>query len=265
MKNIPFLAIPQEFFLDEEFTEKRVYSAAEAILDLVLMSKKKDCTQLVNGHSVKLQAGELVASLRYLGNRWQWSKDKVARFINARISRHVIRQETRQGETVLSIDLFGYYEKQTYFDETAFETQTETETRQKKDKRETKYKMYRCIDNKNISSISPLLKVVKILKPSAELPRPKKEMTAWQKMSVKPTDEQIDLIRWFYSQPKSADYNETWRRKQDVPALLNNWQDMVELAEQLKSKSFRDGNAEVGQKNKSTPPLSSDSPDFWMS
>ncbi len=75
-----------------------------------------------------------------------------------------------------------------------------------------------------------LLRVVRILKPRAQGKRTPKELRAWKNLKHKPSVQEINLVRWFYAQEKSKDFDETWRRKRDTATLINNWQDMVEIA-----------------------------------
>jgi len=52
-----------------------------AWLDLCHMAAYKDTTRIVKGVVVPLKRGELLVSLRYLAERWKWSRGKVERFL----------------------------------------------------------------------------------------------------------------------------------------------------------------------------------------
>lgn len=52
-----------------------------AWLDLCHMARWEDRVRLIRGRPIHLKRGELVASLRYLAERWQWSVKKVRVFI----------------------------------------------------------------------------------------------------------------------------------------------------------------------------------------
>jgi hypothetical protein len=67
---------------DDFWAEKRVYSRAEAWIDLLAMASWRPRGQTVKGVVVNLQRGQILASLRFLGARWQWSKGKVERFLD---------------------------------------------------------------------------------------------------------------------------------------------------------------------------------------
>lgn len=66
---------------DDFWSEKRVYSRAEAWIDLLAMASWRPRGQSIKGVLVSLERGQLLASLRFLGARWQWSKGKVERFL----------------------------------------------------------------------------------------------------------------------------------------------------------------------------------------
>lgn len=53
-----------------------------AWIDLCHMAQWKDGTRVIGGTVLNLKRGELLASIRYLGERWEWSKDKVRRFLD---------------------------------------------------------------------------------------------------------------------------------------------------------------------------------------
>lgn len=62
--------------------EKRVFSRAEAWIDICLQASGKDRTvEDAEGRKVFLKRGQFLSSSRELAQRWKWSKSRVNRFL----------------------------------------------------------------------------------------------------------------------------------------------------------------------------------------
>ena len=60
------------------------------------------------------------------------------------------------------------------------------------------------------------------------------EKTAWSKTKSFISNADIQLLEWFYSLDKSAEYDQTWHRKGQPAALLNNLNAQLDLAFAMK-------------------------------
>lgn len=96
-----YFKLQRRFFAHWLWTEKRCLSKAEAWLDLLQIAAFMPTKRIVRDKLLKIEEGELVASLRYLADRWEWNKDKVAAFLKLLESEEMIRRESRQGESVI--------------------------------------------------------------------------------------------------------------------------------------------------------------------
>lgn len=78
-----FIFIPREFLDGSIWKEKRAYSEALALIDLHMMARygAGPAEVVVANRRVRVEHGQLVASLRYLGSRWRWSVGRVRRFV----------------------------------------------------------------------------------------------------------------------------------------------------------------------------------------
>lgn len=81
------------------------------------------------------------------------------------------------------------------------------------------------------------------------------EMQAWAKIDSLVTEEDIEVVAWFYSLKKSKDNGPTWTRKSTPTILMNNWATQVGLAKEMKAKADKRSVAE------STP--TSIAPEGW--
>lgn len=107
-----YLPLNRKFFKHEFWDENRVFSRAEAWIDLIATANFKDETPIkVNGKIISIKTGQLVASLSYLGKRWQWSKDKVLRFLRLLETDGMITRELIQKETVITMLNYEVYNK----------------------------------------------------------------------------------------------------------------------------------------------------------
>lgn len=110
-------------FQDHPFwREKRVFSKAEAWLDMCLMASGTDRTvKGVDGRDVFLRRGQFLSSERELSKRWNWSKSKTHRFMESLqvdrgtdqpISVEVDRrysQKMGQPKSIITITNYGRY------------------------------------------------------------------------------------------------------------------------------------------------------------
>lgn len=69
------------FESDPFWLESRVFSRWEAWQDLIQMAAWKSQRRAVGASVVELRRGEILVSVRYLAQRWMWSKNKVAAFL----------------------------------------------------------------------------------------------------------------------------------------------------------------------------------------
>ncbi|MCK5611796.1 hypothetical protein KAR91_58545 [Candidatus Pacearchaeota archaeon] len=110
-----YLGIFRKFFNEHEFwKEKRKYSKAEAWIDLMQSARygEEPETLFDKRGSYILEYGDVYISLRYLGERWQWSKNKVQGFLAYLEKRESILVKKRDSHrTIIHIaNLKGYTE-----------------------------------------------------------------------------------------------------------------------------------------------------------
>jgi hypothetical protein len=98
-----FLPLSRKFFESDLWSEPRIFSRAEAWIDLIRTANFKPGTVIVDGRCISLQRGELVASLRYVSNRWRWPKSKAERFYALLKDCRRIETRTETGITVVKL------------------------------------------------------------------------------------------------------------------------------------------------------------------
>jgi hypothetical protein len=106
------IKIARKFFdTDPWWNKPRVYSEAEAWLDLIQLAAYRSTTFATLHGPLDLERGQLVASLRHLAARWKWSVKKVRGFlaIAQRTERIRAQRETQHG-TLYLIENYDHYQ-----------------------------------------------------------------------------------------------------------------------------------------------------------
>lgn len=107
---IPLSRKSFEHFL---WTEQRELSRFEAWLDLLQSARFEEAEtgRMIGGSFVKWKRGELPASLRFLAERWGWSKNKVDGFLKVLVSEQMIVKRTAGGtaQTIVTICKYESY------------------------------------------------------------------------------------------------------------------------------------------------------------
>lgn len=104
-----FIKVPRIYFSNFLWKEARIYSKAEAALDLIQHARFEASTEFISGKVIELQEGEIPASRRYLEKRWQWGSSKVDSFIKLLINMGMISRRQTNGQTVYRIESEEYY------------------------------------------------------------------------------------------------------------------------------------------------------------
>lgn len=96
----------------------------------------KDSSTRVKGKSITLKRGQFTHSIRFMADAWGWTKDRVARFVNALETETMVMTEAETGQLVITICKYDEYQAGPNEDATACETATATAARQQRDREE---------------------------------------------------------------------------------------------------------------------------------
>ncbi len=95
----PFVRAARRMFRHWLWTERRVYSRFEAWFDLVQQASFEPTKRVVAGAVIEIPRGGLVASERFLSDRWMWSRTKVRAFLDLLESEDMIHVEKPRIDT----------------------------------------------------------------------------------------------------------------------------------------------------------------------
>lgn len=104
-KDQGFVKLNRGFFENPFWMEDRVYSLAEAWLDLIQMARFENSPEkvLVKMKFITINRGELRASQRYLSTRWNWSLGKTNRFLKLLENEQMVERRMEHSETVVKL------------------------------------------------------------------------------------------------------------------------------------------------------------------
>ena len=112
MSDKGYIPISRRIFKHRFWCEEREYSRFEAWLDLLQSARFEDAKQYIGKYrSVMVKRGQLVASVRFLADRWKWSTKRVINYLSAIEKDGQISRETPKetGITIISITNYDVY------------------------------------------------------------------------------------------------------------------------------------------------------------
>lgn len=92
-------------FADEPLTER------EAWTWLIAEASFKPRARNVGGKIVRLERGQLAASVRFMGDKWQWSKSRVDRFLKRLKTETMIETDAGTGLLIITINNYNKFQR----------------------------------------------------------------------------------------------------------------------------------------------------------
>ena len=155
-----FLPINRKFFEHPFWKDERSYSRAEAWLDLIVLARFEEspATDIIGNVELSWNRGQLPATIRYLAERWQWSRTKVSNFLTLLQKLNMIERSIVHGQTIISITNYELYNRRTQKGQLEWPPQSETghDTNTERNKRKTKKRQEK--DETNIVNIENIVK-----------------------------------------------------------------------------------------------------------
>lgn len=212
------------------WTSGETFSRGQAFIDLLLMAAYADHPVMSQGKKINLKRGSMVTSIRYLADRWRWSKDKTLHFLNDLEADGTIEKVSDTKRTVLTIVNYEKYQGYANTDRTQNGRKTDADRTQNGQTKERKK------GKRNISNI--------FVPPSADEVRTYCEEKGY---SVNP-EQFVDFYAskgWMVGKSKMKDWKasvRTWQRNHKADSVgkknaFNNFQqrtyDTAELEKDL--------------------------------
>lgn len=94
------------------FKEKRKFSRFEAWVDLLLLVNHKSKKTMIDGELITVKRGQRITSLRKLGERWNWSRTKVEKFLKVLEKEKMLVVKKDSKKTVLTVVKYDDYQNE---------------------------------------------------------------------------------------------------------------------------------------------------------
>ncbi len=98
-----FIKVDRGLFRNSFWTETRVYSRAEAWIDLIQSARFEAKQEFIKNKMIDVQRGEVPISLRYLENRWKWGNTKVRNYLKMLTDLGMITSRQHRGQTIVTL------------------------------------------------------------------------------------------------------------------------------------------------------------------
>lgn len=105
--------------------DKEPFDKRSAWVDLLLTANHSDKKILFNGELITVKRGQILTSIRKLAERWKWSYDKTSRFLKLIESDGMLRKESDNCRTLLTIENYEVYQDVSITDRTPTSEPTE--------------------------------------------------------------------------------------------------------------------------------------------
>jgi hypothetical protein len=125
--------------------EKEPFDKRSAWIDLLLTANHEEVKIRFNGDFITVEKGQILTSIRKLADKWHWSVDKVLRFLRLIESDGMIKKDSDNFRTLITIENYELYQDEP----NANSTQAESKQNVSRNKQELRIK-----NNNNICAIS---------------------------------------------------------------------------------------------------------------
>lgn len=105
----------------------------KAWLDLIFKANYEDRRVLFDGEVSELKKGQFITSIRKLADEWGWSKDRVLKFLRLLEKDEMIRRNSDNKRTLITIENYSFYQ---VCQDTDSYTNKDTDSPQKRSKEE---------------------------------------------------------------------------------------------------------------------------------
>lgn len=92
------------------WVKEEPYDCRSAWIDLLLMANHEDREIVINGWPLMVHRGQKFTSIRKLSERWMWTRNKVARYLNTLEKLNSIQKSGTHNGTLITIVNYEFYQ-----------------------------------------------------------------------------------------------------------------------------------------------------------
>lgn len=86
------------------------FDRRSAWIDLLLMANHEDKTMLFDYNQIVVKRGQILTSVRELGSRWKWGKDRVLKYLRMLESIKMVTKDSNNKRTLLTIEKYDDFQ-----------------------------------------------------------------------------------------------------------------------------------------------------------
>ena len=91
-------------------TRRQPFDYRSAWIDLLMMANHRDSEIIVDYETITVKRGQLMTSVRQLSERWQWSKERVCKYLRLIESEKMVTKSSTTRWTLLTIENYEVYQ-----------------------------------------------------------------------------------------------------------------------------------------------------------
>ena len=95
---------------DNWIWDDKPFSRGQAWIDIILLANHKDTKLIFNGNLITVKRGTYITSIRKLADKWGWSRDKTAKFLNELEKDGMIAKNSDRYRTLLTVEKYSVYQ-----------------------------------------------------------------------------------------------------------------------------------------------------------
>ena len=122
-----YIKLFRQLMENEIWKDSEPFCRRAAWVDLLMMANHEDHTVWDSGETVDAHRGEVNRSMKYLADRWHWSRGKVTRFLHDLETNHMASTKRTGKRTAIVIENYSVWQDARSRD--GHKTDTKTDTR----------------------------------------------------------------------------------------------------------------------------------------
>ena len=211
-------------------------NCVRVFLHLLLKANWEDSTY--KGH--KIPRGSIVVGRKALSDQLGLSEQNIRTTIKKLVNSQSINQQVTSKFSILSVCQFDTYNptkdstnQQVTADQPTTNQQTNQQVTTSKEDKKIKRKESKNTTEHRVENLE--VRLIKLLSPNARREELNKmEASSLNKVKRPLEEHDMELLEYFFALDKSKDYDQTWKRKQSLVTILNNIEDQLDLAYEMK-------------------------------
>ena len=102
--------------IHRQITDSEIWDSEEpfdrrsAWIDLIIMVNHQDKRIIFNGLPMIVRRGQVITSIRKLADRWNWSRDRVSRYLSLLESLGMITKKSDKNKTLLTLVKYSFFQ-----------------------------------------------------------------------------------------------------------------------------------------------------------